>query len=275
MSVPRVEQYRQIARSRSIPMQTKNLPTITPWYWAAILAASMCGANTGDFVAHKLHLGHVIGLLPLAVVFFLILGLERRAKKATEAYYWLAVIVIRTAATNLGDLLSHDLRFSYSLVLPALTSLLVLIMVTDKIVSLHSANGAPTRLSGAYLPATNRIYWLTLLVAGVLGTAAGDFVNSYSGLIYGSAVLGAGYLVVLLASMRMRGSEKTWYWVNIVMARTAGTTMGDLVARRLGLSIGTACTGLLLAGIVALSKNMRAEESSRRATPQSAGPGQR
>ena len=51
---------------------------------------------------------------------------------------------------------------------------------------------------------------------------------------------------------------KAWYWASIVAARAAGTTMGDLVARHQGLSLSTACTGLLLAGIVVFWKDRRA-----------------
>src|SRR6202035_4202737 len=82
-------------------MNPKNLPTIDARYWTAILAASMCGANTGDFASRILGLGHTRGLLPFALIFGLILWAERRSRKATELYYWLAIIVLRTAATNL------------------------------------------------------------------------------------------------------------------------------------------------------------------------------
>jgi uncharacterized membrane-anchored protein len=44
-------------------MSPKNLPTIDACYWTAILAASMCGANTGDFASRILGLGHTRGLL--------------------------------------------------------------------------------------------------------------------------------------------------------------------------------------------------------------------
>jgi uncharacterized membrane-anchored protein len=47
-----------------------------------------------------------------------------------------------------------------------------------------------------------------------------------------------------------------------VAARTAGTTLGDLLASRRGLGLGlvvsTICTGLLLAGIVILWRDRRA-----------------
>jgi uncharacterized membrane-anchored protein len=83
----------------------QNLPTITPRYWTAILVASMAGANMGDFFSRNLHLGHTRGLLPLAAIFVVILWAENRAKIATEAYYWLAIIVVRTAA--MGELISR------------------------------------------------------------------------------------------------------------------------------------------------------------------------
>jgi hypothetical protein len=60
-------------------MRLSNVPAITRRYWAAILVASMCGANTGDFLSYNLHLGHTRGLLPLAVLFLLIRWAERRA----------------------------------------------------------------------------------------------------------------------------------------------------------------------------------------------------
>ena len=54
-------------------MKVGNVPAITARYWAAILVASMCGANTGDFLSHNLYLGHTRGLPPLAALFLLIL----------------------------------------------------------------------------------------------------------------------------------------------------------------------------------------------------------
>jgi uncharacterized membrane-anchored protein len=47
-----------------------------------------------------------------------------------------------------------------------------------------------------------------------------------------------------------------WYWASVVAARTAGTTLGDMLASRhgmqLGLSLSTVITGSLLAGVVLL-----------------------
>jgi uncharacterized membrane-anchored protein len=244
-------------------VQVKNLPTIAPRYWTAILVASMAGANMGDFVSYNLHLGHMRGLLPLAATFALILWVESRAKVASEAYYWLAIIVMRTAATNLADLATHDLKLDYGAIEAGLTALLIAILLADRARGRSSAAGMLT-IGGRSLPATDPPYWAAMLVAGTLGTATGDFTanNLGLGLGLGSIVLVAILGVVLLMSVRIGGMTKPWYWASIVAARTAGTTLGDFVASRNGLDLGlplsTLCTCGLLAGIVLLWRDKSA-----------------
>jgi len=113
-------------------MRVSNVPAITRRYGVAILVASMCGANTGDFLSHNLHLGHTRGLLPLAALFLIILWAERRARIPTEAYYWPAIIVLRTAATNLADLCTHDLKLGYGATEIGLTLLVIAFLVADR-----------------------------------------------------------------------------------------------------------------------------------------------
>jgi len=237
-------------------MQVKNLPEITPRYWAAILVASMCGANTGDFLSHILHLGHWRGLSPLLALFLVIVWAEQRTKIATEAYYWLAIIVIRTAATNLADLGTHDFRLGYPLIESGLAVLLVLVLLADR--GQRPQGGVVDTDRRPRLPATNANYWVAMLIAGTLGTASGDFTADVAGLglFYGSAVLTVIFGVVLFVAWQFGGMTKPWYWAAIVAARTAGTTLGDLLASRhgldLGLPVSTAITGSMLAAAVVL-----------------------
>src|SRR5882672_12113802 len=92
----------------------------------------MAGANTGDFLANILHLGHLRGLPPLAAAFAVIVWAERRARAATEAYYWLAIIVLRTGATNLADLVAHDLKLGYFPFMGCLAAFMVMMLLIDK-----------------------------------------------------------------------------------------------------------------------------------------------
>jgi uncharacterized membrane-anchored protein len=95
-----------------------------------------------------------------------------------------------------------------------------------------------------------------MLTAGTLGTASGDFTADVLGLglFYGSAVLTALFAAVLIISWRFGGMSKPWYWASIVAARTAGTTLGDLLASRhgidLGLPMSTSITASMLTIIV-------------------------
>jgi len=245
-------------------MKPQNLPTIDARYWTAILAASMCGANTGDFASRILGLGHTRGLLPLALIFLAIVWAERRSRVATEAYYWLAIIVLRTGATNLADLGTHDLKLGYFLCMGLLVALMVMMLLIDRARGVEPIGVAGPDGRWRSLPATDTSYWITMLAAGTLGTAAGDWVAEETplGLFYGSALLVGVLIAVWFVSDQYGKMTKPWYWLTIVAARTAGTTLGDLLASRRGLGLGlwvsTICTGLLLAGIVILWRSRRA-----------------
>ena len=85
-------------------MNFKIVPTTGPRYWVSITIASICGANMGDFIPDVLKLGDLSGLLMLAMMFAIIVLGNRWSKHGHEALYWLAILVIRAAATNLADL---------------------------------------------------------------------------------------------------------------------------------------------------------------------------
>src|SRR5712671_157679 len=66
-------------------MRTRNLPTIDAGYWAAIVAASICGTNTGDLAAGPLGLGHVRGIVPLGAIFLAVIWAEKMLDWMTVA----------------------------------------------------------------------------------------------------------------------------------------------------------------------------------------------
>ena len=241
-------------------MQSRNVPALGARYWTAISVASVFGANMGDFVSRILGLGHVRGLAPLALVFVVILLLERRARFGTEAYYWLAIVTLRTAATNLADLATHDLRLDYEWVIAGLAGLLVLVLVADRWLGARSADiGSGAAPQG--LPATDARYWTAMLIAGTLGTAAGDFAADGLGLGPASIATVALLGGALVLGARAASTTKAAYWFTIVLVRTAGTNVGDYLAGRHGLALGllvsTPLTGLLLLATLLLWRPRR------------------
>jgi uncharacterized membrane-anchored protein len=104
----------------------RHLPLLNVRFWAALCLASIFGANLGDFFAHDIGLGHVAGLPFLVVAFALVLVAERYDTGVRELYYWLAIVVIRTAATNIGDFLAGDLKLPRPWVMAGLAVLLAI-----------------------------------------------------------------------------------------------------------------------------------------------------
>ena len=254
-------------------MHVRNLPTIDAGYWAAIVAASMCGANSGDLAAGPLGLGHVNGLLPMALIFFAIIFAEKTLNWTTVAFYWLAIIVLRTMATNLADLGGHDFKLSYPMFFGVLILFMVFMIWLDK-VSGTETSGIVGR-DGVWrgLPATNWNYWITMLAAGTLGTVLGDWLAEKDNLNFGpywsSLICVPFFLAALFLAYKVGKLSKPWYWVVIVACRTLGTDLGDASVaflrtltptRPMGLWLSTGLTALLLAALVYFWKYKSAEE---------------
>jgi uncharacterized membrane-anchored protein len=236
-------------------MRARNLPTIDAGYWAAIVAASMCGTNAGDLAAGPLGLGHVRGMLPIALIFVAIVWAEKALDWTTVAFYWLAIIVLRTMATNVADFATHDAGLSY----PVFVALLIVFMAAmlgfDRVRSGPAEWVAP---SAPRLPATDWSYWVLMLAAGVLGTALGDWLADAGLGVYWASLLGAPFFLAAVWAAYRFGLTKPWYWLAIAACRTWGTDLGDMlvvVFRSLGsrpaaLWASTALTATLLAAII-------------------------
>src|SRR6267154_284656 len=107
-------------------MQAIHLPAVGPRYWAALCLASIFGANTGDFFARNMGLGHIAGLPFLAVALAVVIITERFDRTQHQWYYWIAIIIVRTAATNSADFAAGDMKLPRIWVMAALTIALII-----------------------------------------------------------------------------------------------------------------------------------------------------
>ena len=243
-------------------MQRYHVPLLGLRYWIALCLASIFGANMGDFFAHNLGLGHVAGLPFLAIALAIVLILERLDRSVHEAFYWLAIVVVRTAATNLADFFSADLRLPRPWVMASLAVVLALSVAAAWQLSWRNAANKTDAQSN--LLRADYGYWLAMLIAGTLGTVMGDFFSH--DLHLGNAVASI-VLSALLAPFLVLGARRLlWslplYWTTIVMVRAAGTTVGDLLAARnaLGLALSTAVTGVLFIGFLILWRTSKLDK---------------
>ena len=227
-------------------MQIRHVPSIGIKYWTALCLASVFGANTGDFFAGPLKLGHLAGLPVLAVLFTIAIILERFDRFRHFAYFWFVIIIIRTSATNLGDL-SHDLKFSPPLVMAVLAVLLLsVIMLWKTLYSMRKTD----------IFTTNPLYWFSMLIAGTAGTVIGDYF-SYGlrlGNLYATAILGgilASFFVIFRNGLKKENVNIFFYWITVVTIRSAGTAAGDLIAHSpIRLPLATLITGVIFAAVL-------------------------
>jgi uncharacterized membrane-anchored protein len=231
-------------------MQPIHLPTLGPRYWTALCLASIFGANMGDFFAHDLGLGHVDGLPFLAMAFAIVIAGERFDRAVHQAYYWAAIIIVRTAATNSADFLCGDMKLPRVWVIAALTALLAAAVA----LSWQWLRRRKPDQGDATVLRADSGYWISMLIAGTLGTVIGDYCshNLHLGDAEASIVLSLilGLLFVLARGGLLRA---LWfYWLTVVTVRAAGTAVGDLVASRglLGLPLSTLVTGVIFVAVL-------------------------
>jgi uncharacterized membrane-anchored protein len=233
-------------------MQPIHLPTLGARYWTALCLASIFGANMGDLFARNMGLGHVAGLPFLAIALAIVIVAERFDRIQHEVYYWVAIIIVRTAATNFADFAAGDLKLPRVWVMVGLTALLVAALwLTWRFV---------WRLAGkadAVLRA-DLGYWICMFIAGALGTVIGDFCSHNLGLDDAGAAMALSPIVVVLLVVGWRGPLRLlpFYWLTVVAIRAAGTAVGDFISGRhmLGLPLSTAVTGILFVALLLVWK---------------------
>ena len=207
-----------------------------PVFWVAMLAASALGTNLGDFAARGLGLTKEAGFAVLVAVCGASVLADRQFGRRTEAFYWVAIVLLRAAATNVADALTHPAGLGF-------------VPVTAVLGVLALAAGARTRAAPDQpgSPLVDAWYWTAMFIAGVVGTTGGDLAWDTAGLPAATAALTA--LLVLLLAVRARWFPRVMlaYWCVVLAERCAGTPIGDGLAFRhgldLGLPVSIACTG--------------------------------
>jgi len=220
----------------------KCVPKINRAYWMCLILASIFGANAGDFVADILRLGHLKGIPYLAACLLAVFVIERfRAPSAL--YFWGAIIIIRASATNIGDIF-HDLKIGFATSVPLMTFVLVAAVGFWRAVKPHDASSATITI--------NAFYWVTMFVAGVLGTVGGDAMSYGIRLGNLGATIALGVPLGLAFWFGRNGllRQLYYYWLTVALIRSAGTSAGDLLSYVIGLTGATAASGATFFALV-------------------------
>jgi uncharacterized membrane-anchored protein len=231
-------------------------------YWAALCLASIFGANMGDFFARNLGLGHVAGLPLLALALAIVIAAERFDRSVHQVYYWTAIIIVRTGATNFADFACGDMKLPRGLVIIGVTAALVAAIFASWQFAWRRQSGE-NKTSDTVLRA-DAGYWISMFIAGTLGTVIGDYCSHDLHLGDGGASLLLVPILALMFVLARNGRFRSlpFYWLTVVTVRSAGTAVGDLVAGRtmLGLPLGTLVTGTLFVALLVMWKEPAASK---------------
>jgi uncharacterized membrane-anchored protein len=242
-----------------ISMQPNHLPALGTRYWSALCLASIFGANMGDLFARNLGLGHVAGLPFLAAALAIVMVIERFDRMRHQIYYWVAIIIVRTAATNFADFAAGDLKLPRIGVMAALALILIVALwMSWQFAWRRVANKADDVLRA------DLGYWVCMFLAGTLGTVIGDFCshNLHLGDAGAALLLSPIVALLFLTGRRSLLLLLPFYWLTVVAIRAAGTAVGDLLAGRnlLGLPLSTAVTGILFVVLLVVWKQSTRSE---------------
>ena len=222
-------------------MQT--LPRLNAQYWVTLLLASVFGTNTGDFFAEGLNLGYFVGLPWIAAILALVFIAERFSVWRSAVFFWAAIITIRTGATNIGDIF-HLYKIGFAISVPATLAVYMCCVWLYRRSWLASSTRAVS---------VGPTYWLTMIVAGILGTVGGDGASFGLRLTPSGTAIAFGTLALIAIVWWSRGgriSNPIPYWTTLALIRTCGTGGGDALAHALDLGTSTVVMGILFVSAV-------------------------
>lgn len=154
-------------------------------YWCAIVATATVGTTLADLISRTLDLGYARASLGLVALLLVVLAAGwRLAGRGAEVTYWLAILVISTLGTTLGDYASNESGLGFGGTALALGAGLLVVL------GLRSKRIVPERAG----------FWTAVLLTSTFGAAAGDWLTKDEGLRLGP-FLGTLALALVLAAI--------------------------------------------------------------------------
>jgi len=217
-----------------------KVPEVTIWFWVIKILCTTVGESFADWINMQLGVGLERTSLLFTAVLVVVLAVQLRLRRYTPFAYWLTVVVLSVTGTLYTDILTDDLHVRLWLSTSVFAAVLAVVFgiwyARERTLSIHSI---------ATLPRES-FYWLAVLVAFALGTAAGDWTLELTGWGPGTAVLlPAGLIAAIVIGWRLGANAVLSFWLAYVLTRPLGANLGDWLAlspAEHGLGLGTAVT---------------------------------
>lgn len=226
-----------------------KVPEVTLIFWILKIAATTLGETGGDAVSMSMNLGYLVGTAIFAVIFFVAVAAQIKAKGFHPFLYWTTIIATTTVGTTMADFADRSLGIGYlggsSLLLVLLMASLILWHRTLGTVSVESISSTKAEM----------FYWVTIMFSQTLGTALGDWTADTAGLGYGGAamVFSALLALVVVAYYWTNASRTLLFWTAFIITRPLGAVVGDFLDKPLsagGLALSRFSASAVLLGFI-------------------------
>lgn len=231
-----------------------KVPQATPGFWITTLLSTTLGATAADSLSRDLELGPSA---TTAIISLCLLG-TLIGQLATRRYhpgsYWPSVVLCSAVAALLADTFGGE----PGLGLPTLTALFAVALAAT-LFGWHRAEHT-VAVRSVFTRRREACYWVAVVCACTLGSAAQDQTSRSLGLGRAAVVLpfAAVLLLVALAAGVHKLPAVAAFWAAYVVIPPIGAAIGDLLTapshlRGLGLPPDATSVGLAVAVLLAVS----------------------
>ncbi len=232
------------------PAMMNKVPEVVLTFWIIKVMATTVGETAADFLNTGLNLGLNGTSLVMGAGLAAALVVQVRSRAYEPWMYWVVVVLMSIVGTlitdNLTDKLGVSLFVTTAVFSVALAATFASWYASEHTLSVHTIVTRRRELA----------YWLAILLAFALGTAAGDLMAEKLNLGYGPSLLifGASIAATYAAYRMLAINGVLAFWVAYILTRPLGASFGDLLSQPAdagGLGLGTVLTSVLFLAVIA------------------------
>ncbi|MFT4907112.1 MAG: putative membrane-anchored protein [Oleispira sp.] len=205
-----------------------RVPEVTLVFWIIKTLSTTVGETGADFLAADLGFGMPIVAVVITTIMAILLYFQfTNIKRYIPANYWTIVVLMSIVGTLITDILVDVIGISM-LTLSIVFTVAMLLgffiwFESEKTLSIHSID---TGKREAY-------YWIIIILAFALGTAAGDLMAEHLGLGYGLTLLIFISMIaaVTTAYFALNMNGVLAFWLAFILTRPLGASLGDFLTK--------------------------------------------
>ncbi|GJI90847.1 COG4705 family protein [Duganella hordei] len=203
-----------------------KVPAAVLSFWVIKILSTTVGETGADYLAVNAGLGTAVTGGITAALLATALAAQLYSRRFAPWLYWLCVVLLSVAGTQITDALTDGLGVSLYLSTGVFAVLLALLFAAwhlcEHTLSIATINTARRE----------RFYWAAILLTFALGTAAGDLATEELGLGFRLGAITFGALIAIIYAAQCNGANPVLtFWLAYILTRPLGASLGDLLSQ--------------------------------------------